>query len=86
MTCQNLFSENNISMCRLLKTLPRMVSIKVLSKIVADNILLFLFFFTIFMRKIRLGISFEGADDSLEISNLFFSEKKKIKMLLDGYS
>ena len=46
-------NEKNISNCHLLKFLPRMFSVKALRKIVADNILKFVYYFS---EKTSLGM------------------------------
>ena len=52
-----------------------LLTLKAPSKLTADDILNFLFYF---LEKVRLVISYEG-DDSHEMSRLVFSEKKKKK-------
>ena len=86
MKCQNLFSgknKKNISKCRLLKILPRVLSVKVPITTAADDILKYIFFFFFFFfflkNKIRPGIS---CSNSHEMSRLLLSEKvlKKIEL------
>ena len=70
MKCQILSSgknKKNISKCCLLPFLPSMLSVKVLSKIAAVDILFF--FFLNFSAKIRHGISCEFS------ASVIFSEK-----------
>ena len=80
MKCQILFSgknKKNISKCRLLKILPRVLSVKVPRKIAADDILNF---FSLFFRANKVDILCESSARQkihMKCQALFSLKKKK---------